>query len=107
MRKRPQKKHDTNFEPPKTWIAPEEDEDTEYICPTEWCVKCQREVPFLVHKTRKSGYINGVRYLYKGKKANCRICGETIGLPEIVAYNLRKLLAESKKEKYKENENGE
>ncbi|MBQ4253701.1 MAG: hypothetical protein II712_02620, partial [Erysipelotrichaceae bacterium] len=93
------------LEIPDSWVK-SEDDDTEYEFPTAECDKCRCEVPFLVHKTRRYGSINGVRYRYKGKKANCSICGNTVYLPEIIQYNLRKLIEESKKEKYKEKENG-
>ena len=81
--------------------TPDQD-DTDYISPLAFCDHCGTDVPFLVHKTRKNGLMNGVRYYYRGKKANCRVCGSTIILPEIIAYNTRKLIAESRKEKYKE-----
>ena len=51
--------------------------------------------------------VHGVRYRYKGKKAHCGICGSTVYLPEIILYNYRRLILESQKDKYKENEDGE
>lgn len=81
------------------------DSEINFICPTVYCEHCKRDVEFLVHRTRRCGLYHGVRYRYKGKKANCRECGHTVILPEIMEYNFRKLIAESKKDKYKENEN--
>ena len=79
------------------------DNEIVFYSPMAYCETCRRDTTFLVHKTRRSGSIDGVKYKYKGKKANCRECGSTVILPEIIEYNMRKLEAESKKEKYKEN----
>ena len=89
---------------PFTWD--DIDNEIKFVSPMAFCESCRREVPFLVHKTRKSGLWEGVKYKYRGKKANCRVCGATIYLPEIIKYNFQKLIAESKKEKYKEKTDG-
>ena len=102
MRRKPQKISNEPIEIPKSWVK-SEDDDTEYICPTAWCDRCRREMPFFVHKTRRYGTVMGVRYRYKGKKANCSMCGNTVILPEIIEYNFRKLIAESQKERCNKN----
>ena len=78
------------------------DDEITFSGPTVFCDNCRKDVEFFVHRTRKYGLWHGVRYRYKGKKANCRECGSTVILPEIIAYNMRKLAAESQKTKYKE-----
>lgn len=96
------------IEIPNNWFKPEDDYDeTKYVCPTVECDKCGRDVPFFIHRTRLHGMVHGVRYRYKGKKAHCGICGNTVYLPEIILYNFRRLILESQKDKYKENEDGE
>ena len=82
----------------------EPDKSDRYYSPTAYCDRCKREVEYLIHRTRRYGLWRGVRYRYKGKKANCRLCGSTVTLPEVIAYNMRKLAEESEKEKYKEQE---
>lgn len=79
------------------------DNEITFVCPVAYCDYCHTDVEFIVHKTRRYGMYHGVRYRYRGKKANCMVCGKTIQLPEILEYNMRKLVAESRKPKYKEN----
>lgn len=85
-------------------VLVEPDKSRKYYSHTAYCDNCKREVEYLIHKTRRYGTWRGVRYRYKGKKANCRVCGSTITLPEVLEYNMRMLEAESKKEKHKEQE---
>ena len=82
----------------------EPDKSSRYYSPTAYCEKCKREVEYLIHRTRRYGLWHGIRYRYKGKKANCRECGATVILLDVLAYNMKRLAEESKKEKYKETE---
>lgn len=93
------------FEIPKSWIKPEDDDIT-YDSPTAWCDICRREVPFYVRRVRYTGMVKGVKYRFRGKKANCGICGNIVSMPELITYNMKKALLESLKEKSAENENG-
>ena len=93
------------IEIPKSWIKPEND-DIEYGTPTAWCDVCHREVPFYVRRVRYTGVAKGVKYRFRGKKANCGICGNNVSMPELITYNMKKALLESLKEKDAENKDG-
>lgn len=69
-----------------------------------FCTNCGLRVCMIVHRTRRYGSLNGVRYRYKGWKANCRVCGNTIYLPEIMLRNMKRLAAEAQKQARKEQE---
>ena len=81
------------------------DDEIKFYCPKVFCENCRRDVEFIVHRTRRYGLYHGVRYRYKGKKANCKECGSTVYLPEILLYNMKKLAAEAQKQTRKEQEN--
>lgn len=67
-----------------------------------WCEKCCAETEYFVHKTRRYGSYEGRRYRYKGKKANCTVCGAAVFVPEVIEYDIRRLCAMHKKFKQKE-----
>jgi len=63
-----------------------------------FCENCRADTECIVEKRQITGTIRGVKYLYFGKEAKCKTCGELVYVPEINDENLKALYAVFKKE---------
>ena len=59
------------------------------MCNNErFCINCRKDVEYIIEEVDLEKEHKGKKYKFKGKKALCSCCGEELGLPEIMDYNI-------------------